>query len=76
MVGMKYRRMKVSDFIAEGLEAEAARVPPTMKEHADILHNAAKLVRQLDNKNMIRVWEERGGMEWGSDFIKQDPTSH
>jgi hypothetical protein len=76
MVGMKYRRMKVSDFIAEGLEAEAARVPSNMKEHADILHNAAKLIRQLDNKNMIRVWEERGGMEWGPDFIKQDPTSH
>jgi hypothetical protein len=76
MVGMKYRRMKVSDFIVEGLEAEAVRVPSNMKEHADILHNAAKLIRQLDNKNMIRVWEERGGMEWGPDFIKQDPTSH
>ena len=74
MPEMKYRRMKASEFIAESLEAEAAMVPPNMKEQADSLRNAAKLVRQSHNQKMIRVWEERGGMEW-PDFIRPNSIS-
>jgi hypothetical protein len=70
-----YRLIRIVDFTAESLEAEADRVPPSMKEHADSLRKMAKIIRQSDNPRMVRVWEEQGGME-GPDFIRPDPASY
>jgi hypothetical protein len=75
MAEMKYRLVRVADFTAESLEAEADRVPPSMKEHADSLRKMAKIMRQSDNQKMVRVWEEQTGIE-GADFIMHDPASH
>ena len=75
MAGMKYRLVRVVDFTAESLEAEADRVPPSMKEHADSLRKMARIMRQSDNQKMVLVWEEQTGIE-NADFIGLDPASH
>jgi hypothetical protein len=59
MAEIKLRLVRNGDLQAESLEAEAARVPPSMKEHADSLRKAAKVMRQSCNQKMIRVWEEQ-----------------
>jgi hypothetical protein len=49
--------MTVGDFIAETLESEANRMPPSYKADADVLREQARLLRQRDS-NLIRVWRE------------------
>lgn len=51
----KVRRMRVVDFVAELLEAEANAMPPSCKEHADILRKQAQTFREWDNPNMVTV---------------------
>jgi hypothetical protein len=58
MEEMKSRIVRVADFVAESLEAEAARVPPGMPEYADSLLAMAKRLRQSDNPKFVRVWED------------------
>ena len=71
----KYRRIRRVDFTAESLEALAKRVPASMKERADSFREMAKIIRQSDDQQMIRVLEEQGGIE-GADFIMSDPAPH
>ena len=70
MAEMKSRVVRVSD-----LAAEAAGVPPSMKERADNLRIMAKIMRESSNQKTIRVWEEQEGTE-GPDFIRPDPASY
>jgi hypothetical protein len=58
MFEMKPRLVRVVDFVAESLEQEAAKMPPSYKDRADALRAAAKMYRELDNPRMIRVWED------------------
>lgn len=58
MTEVKWRPLRVSDFIAESLEAEADRMPPSYKEQADSLRKSASLVRQVGSKKLVRVWED------------------
>ena len=75
MAEIKPRLVRVVDFTAESLEAEADRMPQTRKSVADALRQMATIFRQSDNPKMIRVWEEQP--EKGvSDFMKPDPASH
>lgn len=58
MSEMKLRVVRIADFTAETLEAEAARVPPSMKYLADNLLAMAKIMRESDNPRTVRIWEE------------------
>jgi hypothetical protein len=49
--------MTVGEFIAESLENEAKRMPPSYKAEADSLREQARLLRQTQSKT-IRVWRE------------------
>jgi hypothetical protein len=53
------RSIRVSDFVAEILEAEADRIPPSCKDRAVILRAQAKLFRGDDRKEVISIWQER-----------------
>lgn len=58
MTQAKWRLVKVADFVAESLEAEADRTPPSYKEQADSLRKSAAFMRQHGSKKRVRVWEE------------------
>jgi len=48
----------LNDFVASSLEAEADKMPTSMKDKADALRNAAMIYREHGSKQKIRVWEE------------------
>jgi hypothetical protein len=52
------REIKVGEFVAEELEREAAKMPPSSKAQADALRDAARLYREQGNKKKIRIWED------------------
>lgn len=52
------RVVKVCDFVAESLEAEADRMPPSNKEQADSLRKSAETMRSVGSQRLVRVWEE------------------
>jgi hypothetical protein len=54
------RVITVGEYIAELLEAEASRMPPSYKEQADILLERARLFRNDPNPNMVRIWRDVG----------------
>ena len=56
---LKPQLVRVVDFVAESLEAEAAKMPPSYKETADLLRNAAAEYRKLSNPKLVRVWQEQ-----------------
>jgi hypothetical protein len=58
------RLVRVDDFVAETLEAEADKMPPWTKFQADIWRDVAKDLRASVNTKMVRVWE---GTELKSD---------
>jgi hypothetical protein len=53
------RVIPANDFVAESLEEEATRLPPSESAKARILRQAANLYRTLPSKKMVRVWEEK-----------------
>jgi len=55
---VKWRLVRVCDFVAESLEAEAKRMPPSDKEQAISLREMAKKLRQSDSQKMVRICEE------------------
>ena len=55
---MKPRLVRVDDFVAETLEAEAGKMPPWAKSQADIWRNVAMDLRASESTKMVRVWEE------------------
>jgi hypothetical protein len=68
------RELTVGEFTAEALEQEAAGMPPSRKEQADILRRAAQIYRESGSKKRIRVWDEDEWNQRGS-FIKPDLAS-
>ncbi|MGD0228330.1 MAG: hypothetical protein ABSF71_39005 [Terriglobia bacterium] len=75
MAEMKPRLIRVDDYVAEILEGDADRLPPSMKEQAEVYRQMAQRFRQSDNQKMVRIWEEPGAIE-GPDFIMSDSASH
>jgi hypothetical protein len=53
----RMHRMKVADIVADSLEAEARKMPPSYKVLADIYHAQAKAMRKADSR-WIWVREE------------------
>ncbi len=49
--------MTVGALVAEGLEAEANKMPPSYKEQADILRAQAQWYRENERK-LVRIWRE------------------
>jgi hypothetical protein len=49
--------MTVGEYVAETIEAEAARMPPSMKDYADCLLRMAANERQFHSTSFVRVWE-------------------
>jgi hypothetical protein len=47
------------DFVAELLDEEANKMPPSYKERAESWHKMADAMRQSSNPRTIRVWEEK-----------------
>ena len=58
MPGKKARIVTVGEYIAEELEAEANRMPPSYKNQADILRRSAAFMRREGSKKLVRVLEE------------------
>lgn len=52
------RLVTVGEYIAEELEAEANRMPPSYKDQADALRKSAVFMRQQGCKKLVRVWED------------------
>lgn len=55
---MRLRVLRVVDHVAELLEAEANKMPPSFKAQADILRKAAVSQRESPSTRMTRLWEE------------------
>jgi len=55
---IKPRLVRVDDFVAETLEAEADLMPPSEISQADIWRDVAKDLRASKRTKMVRVWEE------------------
>ncbi len=53
------RVIPANHFVAESLEEEASRLPPSEKAKANILREAANLYRSLRTSKLVRVWEEK-----------------
>jgi tRNA(Ser,Leu) C12 N-acetylase TAN1 len=54
------RTITVGEYIAELLENEANRMPPSYKIQADILREQAKISRESKNPNLVRIWKKVG----------------
>jgi len=54
----KTRVVRVNDFVADNLEAEADMMPPWTKFQAGIWRDVAKDLRASESTKMVRVWEE------------------
>jgi hypothetical protein len=50
--------MRVDDWVANSLEAEANRMPPSYKEQADILRQQAQNFRNSSNPKTVHFWQE------------------
>ncbi len=50
--------VRVNDFVADNLEAEADMMPPWTKFQAGIWRDVAKDLRASESTKMVRVWEE------------------
>lgn len=54
---LQLRELRLVDLVAESLEEEAARMPPSMRDQAEVLRKSAKRMRQSDNPRMVRIHE-------------------
>ncbi len=54
--------MRVSDLIADGIEEEANRLPPSEKNKAEYLRKTAKIIREREDSRTIRIVE--GNYNW------------
>lgn len=51
------RVIRADDFVAELVEEEAARMPPSYQERADVLRQFAIRLRASGETKLVRVWE-------------------
>lgn len=53
------RVVRVDDYVAETLERDADRMPPSYAEQAAILREQARVFRSSSSTNVVRLWEEK-----------------
>jgi len=58
MAGTQPRRVTVGELVAEELDAEANRMPPSYKDLAHTLRRSAAFMRREGSKKLVRVWED------------------
>ncbi|MGH9435192.1 MAG: hypothetical protein ACRD06_04245 [Terriglobia bacterium] len=54
----KARYTTVGEYVAEELEAEADRMPPSYKDQADLLRGSAAFMRQRGSRKLVRILED------------------
>jgi hypothetical protein len=54
----KPRLVRMDDFVADYLEAEAIKMPPWTRFQAGIWRDVAKDLRASESTKMVQVWEE------------------
>jgi hypothetical protein len=52
------RVIRVDDYVAERLEAQADEMPPSYKEQADLLREQAQVFRKSHGTATVRIWQE------------------
>jgi hypothetical protein len=50
------RVIRVADFVAESLEAEANKLPHSRKDQADLLRKQAAIMRESEDTKMVKIW--------------------
>jgi hypothetical protein len=55
---VKPRLVRVDDFVAETLEAQADKMPPWAKSQAEIWRDVAKDLRESESTKIVWLWEE------------------
>lgn len=53
---MECRVIRIADFVAESIEAEASRIPDSMAARKEALLKMAEVKRQSPNQKQVRVW--------------------
>ena len=56
---LKTRIVRVVEFVAESLDAEANAMPPSYRDRAEAMHKMADTIRQSSNPRKITVSEEQ-----------------
>jgi hypothetical protein len=59
MLELKPRVVRRVDFIAESLDEEANKMPPSRKDEAEGWHRMADELRKSTDARTIRVWEDK-----------------
>jgi hypothetical protein len=62
MTDIKPRLVRADDFIAEKLEKEASKLPPSEKDKAAGIRAMAEHFRKSSSTAMLRIWEETPGV--------------
>jgi hypothetical protein len=57
---VKLRLVRVDDFVADTLEAQADKMPPWAKFQAENWRDVAKDLRESESTKIVWVWEEPG----------------
>jgi hypothetical protein len=68
------RVIPANHFIADSLEEEANRLPPSAKANADAYREAARLYRALRTSKLVRVWEEKEDVNQAAARIVKETT--
>lgn len=55
------RVLTPGEFLAEGLEDRANKMPPSYKDEAEILRKHARLLRKQPGNRKVRLWEVAEG---------------
>jgi len=58
-------------FVAESLEEEANRLPPSQSAKAKTLRDAAAVYRSLSTTKKVRVWEEEDVNQAAARIIRE-----
>jgi hypothetical protein len=68
------RTIPANDFIAESLEEEANRLPPSREEQAKMLRKSAEIYRSLPSRNSVRIWVEAEDFSQAAARIVREAT--
>jgi hypothetical protein len=68
------RVISANEFLAESLEAEAEKLPPSKADNATILRETAALYRTRKDSRLVRVWEEKEDVNRAAARIVREAT--
>jgi hypothetical protein len=71
---MTPRVIPANHFVAESLEEEADRLPPSESAKAKYLRDTAATFRTLRTTKMVRVWEEKEDVNQAAARITREAT--